>query len=253
MGDLALHRRRTPVTAPRYADDAEDLTGALQLLQLLAQTIAPSVSLSNQALSDILYGQDQLPSTLTGPNNALAIFQAQQAGTGTESLSDYVSQQQGRLSELESILNGFLASAQQTAAGGQAAARPAGPPARPTAPKAGDLATANAPVLTYSVLAQLATGAKLDTDTVTVTSPGPLTSGLGTTRGPAAVGDLDARGRRSPPGRRPACRRAWRSAPRPARSPASRPRPARSRSPSRPPTRSGPRCTTRGRSPSPGP
>ena len=160
---------------PTYAEDAKDLTGALQLLQLLAQTIAPSISLSNQALADILYGQDQLPSTLQGPNNALAIFQAQQAGTGTESLSDYVSQQQGRLSELESILNGFLASAQQTAAGEAGAARAA------TAPKAGDLATANAPVLTYSVLAQLATGAKLDTDTVTVTSPGALTSGLGTT------------------------------------------------------------------------
>src|SRR6185437_11830115 len=158
---------------PAYAEDAKDLTGALQLLQLLAQTIAPSISLSNQALSDILYGQDQLPSTLTGPNNALAIFQAQQAGTGTESLSDYVSQQQGRVSELESILNGFLASAQLTASGQAGAARAA------TAPKAGDLATANAPVLTYSVLAQLATGAKLDTDTVTVTSPGALTSGLG--------------------------------------------------------------------------
>ncbi|HET7017195.1 MAG TPA: putative Ig domain-containing protein [Streptosporangiaceae bacterium] len=166
--------------APTYAVDAADLTGALQLLQLLAQTIAPSVSLSNQALSDILYGQDQLPSTLTGPNNALAIFQAQQAGTGTESLSDYVSQQQGRVSELESILNGFLASAQQTAAG-QAGAGQAGAARQATAPKAGDLATANAPVLTYSVLAQLATGAKLDTDSVSVTSPGALTSGLGTT------------------------------------------------------------------------
>jgi hypothetical protein len=160
-----------------YLTDTANLTGALDLLQLLAQTLAPSVSLGNQALSDILYGQDQLPSTIKSPNNAFNIFNAQANGTGTQTFAQYVSQQQGRVAELVSILDGYLASAQQTAAGG--------PAARPTAsakvPPVGDLATANAPALTYSVLAQLATGAKLDTDTVTVNSPGPQTSGLGTT------------------------------------------------------------------------
>jgi hypothetical protein len=160
-----------------YVSDATDLTGALDLLQLTAQTLAPSVSLGNQALSDILYGQDQLPSALTGPNTALAVFQAQQAGTGTGTLAQYASVQQGRLSELENMLNGYLGSAQQTAA----ATLPASQRHASFAlPPAGDLATANAPALTYSVLAQLATGAALDTDAVTVKSPGTLTSSVGT-------------------------------------------------------------------------
>jgi hypothetical protein len=161
-----------------YVADTTDLTGALDLLQLAAQTLAPSVSLGNQALSDILYGQDQLPSTLTGPNTALDVFQAQQAGTGTETLAQYAGVQQGHLSGLENLLNGYLGSAQQTAG----ATRPASQrDASFALPPAGDLATANAPTLTYSVLAQLATGAALDTDTVTVKSPGTLTSTLGTT------------------------------------------------------------------------
>ena len=63
--------------------DGENLTGAFELLQLLAQTVAPSASLGNQALSDILYGQDQLPTTFNGPNSAVAIFQGLQNGTGT--------------------------------------------------------------------------------------------------------------------------------------------------------------------------
>ncbi|HET7016808.1 MAG TPA: putative Ig domain-containing protein, partial [Streptosporangiaceae bacterium] len=159
-----------------YLSDTADLTGALDLLQLVAQTLAPSVSLGNQALSDILYGQDQLPSTIKGPNNAFSIFNNQANGTGTQTFAQYVSQQQGRVAELVSILDGYLASAQQTAAG-PAAARST---SSAKVPPVGDLATANAPVLTYSVLAQLATGAKLDTDTVTVNSPGTQTSGLGT-------------------------------------------------------------------------
>jgi len=100
-----------------YLTDTANLTGALDLLQLLAQTLAPSVSLGNQALSDILYGQDQLPSTIKGPNNAFSIFNNQANGTGTQTFAQYVSQQQGRVAEVVSILDGFLASAQQTAAG----------------------------------------------------------------------------------------------------------------------------------------
>jgi hypothetical protein len=158
-----------------YVSDAVDLTGALDLLQLLAQTLAPSVSVGDQPLADILYGQDQLPSTLNGPNNPLAVFQAQQAGTGTQTLAQYASLQQGRLAQAEDLLNGFLASAQQTAG-----SAPAARPKSVSPPPVGDLATANAPVLTYSVLDQLATGALLDTDIVTVTSPGTLTSVVGT-------------------------------------------------------------------------
>src|SRR5712691_12178135 len=161
-----------------YLADTANLTGALDLLQLLAQTLSPSVSLGNQALSDILYGQDQLPSTLKGPNNAFSIFNAQANGTGTQTFAQYVSQQQGRVAELVSILDGYLASAQQTAGATPAVARST---SSAKVPPVGDLATANAPALTYSVPAQLATGAKLDTDTVTVNPPGTQTSGLATT------------------------------------------------------------------------
>ncbi|HXS62810.1 MAG TPA: putative Ig domain-containing protein [Streptosporangiaceae bacterium] len=191
-------------------------TGALDLLQLLAQTLAPSVSLGNQALSDILYGQDQLPSTIKGPNNAFSIFNNQANGTGTQTFAQYVSQQQGRVAEVVSILDGFLASAQQTAAGT--------PAARSTSsakvPPVGDLATANAPALTYSVLAQLATGAKLDTDTVTVNPPGTQTSGLGTALTKQLSATSSARAPitkwRSPlanPGRPEHRRRRWRGQP----------------------------------------
>jgi hypothetical protein len=147
--------------------DAENLTGAFELLQLLAQTVAPSASLGNQALSDILYGQDQLPTTFNGPNSAVAIFQGLQNGTGTAQLSDYAALQQSRVTELANLLNAILGSAQQ------AAGRPAGGAVHQAArarqksadapPPAGDLATAEAPALTYGVLAQLATGALLDT------------------------------------------------------------------------------------------
>ena len=114
----------TPIPGqPRAAADAADLTGALELIQLLAQTLVPALSLSIRSLSDILYGQDQLPTSLNGPNNAVSVFQAQAAGTGTQTLDQYVSEQQGRVAELVSILDVVLA-AQQTAAGGPAAAQP---------------------------------------------------------------------------------------------------------------------------------
>jgi hypothetical protein len=164
--------------------DAENLTGAFELLQLLAQTVAPSASLGNQALSDILYGQDQLPTTFNGPNSVLAIFQGLQNGTGTTQLSDYAALHQGRVTELANLLNAILGSAQQATGGSASHSSHASHQVRRliagTPPPAGDLATAEAPTLTYGVLAQLATGALLDTDTVTVTSPGTLTSGLGT-------------------------------------------------------------------------
>jgi hypothetical protein len=199
-----------------YLTDTANLTGALDLLQLLAQTLAPSVSLGNQALSDILYGQDQLPSTIKGPNNAFSIFNNQANGTGTQTFAQYVSQQQGRVAEVMSILDGFLASAQQTAAGT--------PAARSTSsakvPPVGDLATANAPALTYSVLAQLATGAKLDTDTVTVNPPGTQTSGLGTALNKQLSATSSARApitkwrsRLANPGRPEHRRRRWRGQP----------------------------------------
>jgi hypothetical protein len=97
--------------------DSENLTGAFELLQLLAQTVAPSASLGNQALSDILYGQDQLPTIPTGPNNPVAILQGLRDGTGTAQLSDYATLQQGRVTELANLLNAILGSAQQSAGG----------------------------------------------------------------------------------------------------------------------------------------
>jgi hypothetical protein len=146
--------------------DATNLSGAFELLQLLAQTVAPAASLGNQALSDLLYGQDQLPTILTGPNSALAVFQALRDGTGTPTLTGYANVQYGRLAELKNLLTGYLASAQQAA----------------TAPGSGaaDLPTAEAPAVTYTVLAQLATGAALDIDTVTVNPPGAQTAMVGT-------------------------------------------------------------------------
>src|SRR6185437_15729303 len=164
--------------------DSENISGAFELLQLLAQTVAPVASLGNQALADILYGQDQLPTTLTGPNGPLAVFVALRDGTGTQTLTDYANVQQTRLAELETLINGNLGSDQQAAARSANAAHALRSSHRlvtDALPPPSDLATGEAPALTYSVLAQLATGALLDTDTVTVTSPGTLTSGKGTT------------------------------------------------------------------------
>ncbi|HET7016915.1 MAG TPA: putative Ig domain-containing protein, partial [Streptosporangiaceae bacterium] len=163
--------------------DSENMSGAFELLQLLAQTVAPAASLGNQALADILYGQDQLPTTLTGPNGPSAVFVALRDGTGTQTLTDYANGQQSRLAELETLINGNLGSDQQAAAGSARSAHAPRTSSRQVTaalPPPSDLATGEAPVLTYSVLAQLATGALFDTDTVTVTSPGTLTSGRGT-------------------------------------------------------------------------
>jgi hypothetical protein len=65
-----------------------------------APALAPSVSLGNRALSDISYGQDQLPSAIKGPSNAFSILNAQANGTGTQTFDQYVSQRQGRVAEL---------------------------------------------------------------------------------------------------------------------------------------------------------
>jgi Putative Ig domain len=155
------------------AADAANLTGAFELIQLAAQTLVPSASLGNQALSDILYGQDQLPTSLSGPNNPLPIFQALEAGTGTTTLAQYSDAQLGRLAQLTTLLDAALAAQQAAGPAVRAAARPSAGRAPATT------ATAEAPALTYGVLAQLATGALLDTDTVKISSPGPLTTRLG--------------------------------------------------------------------------
>jgi hypothetical protein len=164
---------------PALAADAGNLTGAFELIQLAAQTLVPASSLSIRSVSDILYGQDQLPTSLTGPNNPVSVFQALAAGTGTQTLDQYASVQQGRLAQLELLLNVVLA-AQQAASGGSGggSASRASSPAGGTPPTA-TIATAEAPALTYSVLDQLAAGAVLDTDTVTVKSPGALASVIG--------------------------------------------------------------------------
>jgi hypothetical protein len=158
------------------AADAGNLTGAFELIQLAAQTLVPSASLGNQALSDLLYGQDQLPTSLTGPNNALTIILALENGTGTQTVDQYSDAQLGRLTQLATLLDAALADQQAAgpSAGAAAHAKAGGPPASTTA-------TAEAPALTYGVLAQLVTGALLDTDTVTVRSPGKLTTSQGTT------------------------------------------------------------------------
>jgi hypothetical protein len=51
----------------------------------------------------------------------------------------------------------------------------------PPAPPKGDLPTAEAPTLVYSVLAQLGPGAALDTDSVVVKSPGTQKAVVGKT------------------------------------------------------------------------
>ena len=101
---------------PALAADAGNLTGAFKPIELAAQTLVPASSLGIRSVSDILYGQDQLPTSLTGPNNPVSVFQALAAGTGTQTLDKYASVQQGRLAQLELLLNVVLA-AQQAAVG----------------------------------------------------------------------------------------------------------------------------------------
>jgi hypothetical protein len=127
---------------PGYAtlsSDMNSLAGAFELLQATAQTIAPSASLGNQALSDILYGQDQLASYTSAPNNPVAVFQALANGTGTTTLADWDNIQSSRLALAQALLNGYLNSASS----------------------AGNLTTAEAPGLTLSVLDQLQTGLQI--------------------------------------------------------------------------------------------
>jgi hypothetical protein len=119
--------------------DMKSLAGAFELLQATAQTVAPSASLSNQALCDILYGTDQLASYTGAPNTPVAILQALASGTGTTTLADWQNTQSGRLSLAQTLLNGYLSSASS----------------------AGNVATAEAPDLTYGVLDQLNTGLQL--------------------------------------------------------------------------------------------
>jgi hypothetical protein len=160
--------------------DSSDLLGAFQLIQLAAQVLAPQASLGNQAIADILYGQDQLATTVSGPNGPMPVLTALQAGTGTTSLGGWAATQGARLGEAENLLNGYLGSAQQ-ASGMPARTRLVGASAMPPAPPKGDLPTAEAPTLVYSVLAQLGTGAALDTDSVAVKSPGTQTAVVGKT------------------------------------------------------------------------
>ena len=148
--------------------DAGNLTGAFELIQL-AETLVPSASLGNQALSDLLYGQDQLPTSLTGPSNALTIILALENGTGTQTVDQYSDAQLGRLTELATLLDAALADQQAACAsrcrcareglrrtahfynGHGRVGRPAAAPAQPA-------------------------GARLDTDAVTVRFPEPTTS-----------------------------------------------------------------------------
>jgi hypothetical protein len=153
--------------------DMSNLTGAFELLQLTAQILAPSASLGNQAISDILYGQDQLPTTATGPNNPVAALQALAGGSGANPLGQWSNLQSSRLTLVQNLLDSYLGSAQQAATASSVAMAPR---KASTPPAVGDLATAEAPDLTYSTLAQLATGAALDTDAVTVKNPGGQTS-----------------------------------------------------------------------------
>ncbi|HEY3907282.1 MAG TPA: putative Ig domain-containing protein [Streptosporangiaceae bacterium] len=97
-------------------------------------------------------------------------------GTGTQTVDQYSDAQQGRLAQLATLLDAALAAQ-------QAAGPPAGAAAHAKAggPLTSTTATAEAPALTYGVLAQLSTGALLDTDSVTVRSPGRLTTSQGTT------------------------------------------------------------------------
>jgi Putative Ig domain len=125
--------------------DVNSLAGAFELLQATAQTVAPSASLGNQAISDILYGNDELasyiytPSNIEMPNNPAEVFKALLAGTGTTTLADWYATQSSRLTELQTLLNGYLNSAAS----------------------AGTLTTAEVPALVFSTLDQLNTGLQL--------------------------------------------------------------------------------------------
>ena len=118
--------------------DMNALAGAFDLFQATTQTIAPSAALGNQALSDILYGQDQVASSTDAPNSPVLALQAL-AGGGTTTLTDWENTQNSRLTLAQTLLNGYLSSAASS----------------------GTLATAEAPDLIYSVLAQLNTGLQI--------------------------------------------------------------------------------------------
>jgi hypothetical protein len=141
--------------------DMNSLAGAFELLQATAQTIAPSASLGNQALSDILYGQDHLASYVGAPSNPVAVFQALANGTGTTTLTDWENTQSSRLTLAQTLLNGYLSSASSS----------------------GDVATAEAPDLTLSVLTQLNTGLQIGLSyrAPAITSAATRTFATGTT------------------------------------------------------------------------
>jgi hypothetical protein len=185
-----------PAPAICYAQltgDAQDVTGAFELLELAAQVLAPADSLANSAVSDTLYGQDQLATSVTSPNGPVPVLEALAQGSGvtlhngtaigwTETWMDDWSTAEANLAnnDVYTILNGNLASESQAAGGARGPARDRGITPQTSPPPAGDLATADAPALTYAVLDQLAAGQALDTDQVTVSSPGTQTGVVGT-------------------------------------------------------------------------
>jgi hypothetical protein len=151
MGYRWLQSGRTAPRPPAHFGHA-GADGAFILLQFTVQTITPSASLGNQAVSDILYGQDQLASTTTGLNNPVAVLQALKAGTSSTTVMQWQTAQDNRLTETQGLLNGYLAAAAGS--------------------KPGNVPTAEAPDLVLSVLTQLNSGKLLDVDSVQVKGPG---------------------------------------------------------------------------------
>lgn len=184
-----------PATAICHAQltaDAQDVTGAFELLALAAQVLAPADSLANSAVSDALYGQDQLATSVTSPNGPVPVLEALAKGSGVtlrngaaigwaKAWTDDWYNAEANLADNDvyTILNANLASESEAAGRAGGAARDRGMTPQTSPPPAGDLATADAPALTYAVLDQLRVGQALDTDHVTVRSPGTQTGVVG--------------------------------------------------------------------------
>ena len=72
----------TTICHAQLTTDAQDVTGAFELLALAAQVLAPADSLGNSAVSDALYGQDQLATSVTSPNGPVPVLEALAKGSG---------------------------------------------------------------------------------------------------------------------------------------------------------------------------
>jgi hypothetical protein len=130
------------------------LAGAFQLLQATAEYVAPSAVVGNRALSDLLYGQDQLPNYLDGPNSVLTVLQSYANNPSTapaETMTSWADPVNANVALLQQLLNGYLSSLSQP----------------------GSLPTAEAPTIVLSTLGQLVAG-----DTLANAVPTPAAGGL---------------------------------------------------------------------------